>query len=254
MRRSRRRVEEGLWVLGLHRFGRFLNAALHPQKCEHQRNMRDFYAAILPPEGLVFDVGANVGIMSALFASLGHRVIAIEPNRDCIRHIEISYPDLPITLLNAVMGPKAGLVMLNVSDDRDEFSSLRDDWIPNTISSRKVPVAMLTLNDLVSEYGVPAFIKIDVEGFEESVLDGLSVFPRLLSFEFNTSYLADTFRCLEKDQFKGALFNFTMEDPKRFELSSWVEAEVLKKSLTEIFGYGDVFAKVAIEYSSYPTV
>src|ERR1039457_3806336 len=113
MRRSRRRVEEGLWVLGLHRFGRFLNAALHSQKREHQRNMRDFYAVLLSPEELVFDVGANVEIFSALLASLGHRVIAIEPDLDCIRHIEISYPDLPITVLNAVMGPKAGLVTLN---------------------------------------------------------------------------------------------------------------------------------------------
>lgn len=246
MRQARRRVEEGLWVLGLHRFGRFLNAALHPHKREHQRNIRDFYAALLPPEGLVFDVGANVGAFSSLFASLGHPVIAIEPNLDCIRHIEISYPDLPITAINAVMGPKAGLVTLNVSDDRDDLSSMHDDWIPSTISSRKLPVAMLTLDDLVSEYGLPAFIKIDVEGFEESVLDGLSVFPRLLSFEFNTTNLAATFRCLEKKQFKGALFNYAIEDPQRFELSSWVEAAVLRKSLTEISGYGDVFAKVAI--------
>jgi FkbM family methyltransferase len=244
MRRSRKRVEEGLWVLGLHHFGRVLNAALHHQKRERQRNMRNFYAPLLPPDGLVFDVGANVGNFSALFASLGHRVIAIEPNLDCIRHIEISYPDLPITILNAVMGPKAGLVTLNVSDDRDDLSSMRDDWIPNTVASRKVPVAMLTLDDLVSEYGSPAFIKIDVEGFEESVLDGLSVFPKLLSFEFNTNNLAATFRCLDKDQFNGALFNYAMEDPQRFELSSWVKAPILKKSLTEISGYGDIFAKM----------
>lgn len=255
MRQSRRRVEEGLWVLGLHRFGRFLNAAFHPQKGQHLRNMREFYAALLPPEGLVFDVGAHVGMLSALFASLGHRVIAIEPNRDCIRHIEISYPDLPITVLNAVMGSKAGLVTLNVSDDRDDISSMRDDWIPNTVSSQKIQVAMLTLNDLISEYGLPAFIKIDVEGFEESVLDGLSVFPKLLSFEFNTGDLAATFRCLAKDQFNGALFNYAIQDPQRFELPSWVEAPVLKNSLTAISGtepgfhsahriYGDIFAKV----------
>ncbi|ULA58169.1 MAG: FkbM family methyltransferase [Nitrospira sp.] len=255
MRRSRRRVEEGLWVLGMHRFGRLMNTALHPQKREHLRNMREFYAALLPPEGLVFDVGAHVGMLSALFASLGHQVIAIEPNRDCIRHIEISYHDLPITVLNAVMGPKAGLVTLNVSDDRDDISSVRNDWIPNTISSRKMQVAMLTLNDLVSEYGMPAFIKIDVEGFEESVLDGLSVFPKLLSFEFNTGDLASTFRCLAKDQFGGALFNYAIQDPQRFELPSWVEADVLKQSLTELSGtgtgfhsphriYGDIFAKI----------
>jgi hypothetical protein len=93
MRRSRRRVEEGLWVLGLHRFGRFLNAALDPQKRERLRNMRDFYAALLPPEGLVFDVGANVGILSALFTSLGHRVM--QSNRTEIVFVTSRFP-IPI--------------------------------------------------------------------------------------------------------------------------------------------------------------
>ncbi len=134
---------------------------------------------------------------------------------------------------------------MNVSDDRDDLSSVRADWIPQTIGSRKVPVAMLTLNDLISEYGVPVFIKIDVEGFEKPVLDGLSVFPGLLSFEFNTIDLTSTFRCLDMDLLKGALFNYALGDPHRFELSCWVEAAFLKKSLSEMSGYGDVFAKVS---------
>lgn len=244
MKRSRRRVEESLWALGLHRLGRSLNTVISPKKRKRDRNMRDFYAALLPPDGLVFDVGANVGTFSALFASLGHQVVAVEPNLDCVRHMQISYPNLPITILNAVLGAKAGLVTLNVSDDRDDLSSVRDDWIPHTVSSRKVPVAMLTLDNLISEYGVPVFIKIDVEGFEKPVLDGLSVFPRLLSFEFNTIDLNSTFRCLDKEQFNGALFNYALGDPQHLELSSWVGAAFLKKSLSEISGYGDIFAKV----------
>ncbi len=135
MKPSRRKVEEGLWVLGLHRFGRSLNL-----RC-----------------------GRNIGAFSALFASLGHPVVAIEPNLDCVRHVQISYSDLPITILNAALGPRTGLITMNVSDDRDDLSSVCADWIPQTIGSRKVPVAMLTLNDLISEYGVPVFIKIDVE-------------------------------------------------------------------------------------------
>ncbi len=59
MKPSRRKVEEGLWVLGLHRFGRSLNTALNPQKRKRDKNMKSFYEALLPPAGLVFDVGAT---------------------------------------------------------------------------------------------------------------------------------------------------------------------------------------------------
>jgi FkbM family methyltransferase len=253
MKSSRRKIEEALWVCGLHRLGRALYAALHPQEIQRRQKVSAFYAALLQPNGLVFDVGANVGIMSALFASLGHRVIAVEPNRDCVRHIELSYPDLPITVVNAVIGPKAGLAMMHVSDERDDISSMREDWIPHTVPSHTVPVPMLSLNDLIAQYGLPAFIKIDVEGFEESVLDGLRVFPKLLSFEFNTGDLEATFRCLAKEQFQGAVFNYALADPQRFELPSWVELDVLKKDLAALARgdihsaqrvYGDVFAKV----------
>jgi FkbM family methyltransferase len=46
---------------------------------------------------------------------------------------------------------------------------------------------MTTLDELIGKHGVPVFIKIDVEGFEEAVLQGLSQPVRALSFEFTPS-------------------------------------------------------------------
>lgn len=245
MTRLRRKTEEALWLLGLHQFGRSLNSALHPGKGKRRRRMLAFYGELLPPNSLVFDVGANLGNFSSVFTSLGHRVVAIEPNLDCIRHIEITYGSLPITLIHAVLGPAKGLAMLNVSDRRDDLSSMCDTWIPKELDSRKAPVAMLTLDDLVSQFGRPDFIKIDVEGFEESVLDGLTgPPPSLLSFEFNSEHLDAAFRCLEKKHFSAAEFNYAMEDPQAFELPDWVEVEEIKTALARVRGYGDVFAKI----------
>jgi hypothetical protein len=65
------------------------------------------------------------------------------------------------------------------------------------------------------------FIKIDVEGFEPQVLDGLSLQPELLSFEFNRSYLDAAFRCLDKPLFSAeSVFNFALSDPIGVELKT----------------------------------
>src|SRR5256885_878214 len=52
-----------------------------------------------PAGALVFDIGANAGAMTRVFASLGARVVAVEPNADCVRHIELT--DRKSTRLNS---------------------------------------------------------------------------------------------------------------------------------------------------------
>jgi len=49
-----------------------------------------------------------------------------------------------------------------------------------------VEVAVTTLDALIARHGSPAFIKIDVEGYEAEALAGLSAAVPALSFEFTT--------------------------------------------------------------------
>ena len=51
-------------------------------------------------------------------------------------------------------------------------------------------VAVTTLDALIARFGVPAFIKIDVEGAEPDVLAGLSHAVPVLSFEYLPRALA----------------------------------------------------------------
>ena len=92
---------------------------------------------------------------------------------------------------------------------------------------------------------MPYFIKIDVEGYEESVLNGLSTQPALLSFEFNTAFLGAAFRCLESAVFAtDSMFNLAFGDPSGFELNGWVKRERIQSVMTEMKTagrYGDIF-------------
>jgi hypothetical protein len=58
-----------------------------------------------------------------------------------------------------------------------------EKWNEKIIFNNKMPVSTITLDLLIEKYGVPDFIKIDVEGFEEKVLHGLSQRISFLSFE-----------------------------------------------------------------------
>ena len=55
-----------------------------------------------------------------------------------------------------------------------------------------------TLDALVAEHGTPAFAKIDVEGFEDTVLAGMIRPLPKLSFEFTTIQRDVALRCLDR--------------------------------------------------------
>jgi FkbM family methyltransferase len=255
MKTSRRKIEELLWVTGLHRQARTIyKHTVGRSTVAHQESMEKFYSRLLPVQSLVFDIGANVGILSAIFSSLGARVIALEPNADCVRHIQLSYPG--VNVIQAVAGPKNGLAVIRMSDERDDLSSLSPEWMASMkrehaefaeLWSKEIAVPMLTLDTLAEQFGSPTFIKIDVEGFEDSVLAGLSAQPPLLSFEYNCAYPEAITRCLDRAIFSAdSVFNFTIGDPTHFQMPTWVSKERLREALGKLARgdvYGDIFVK-----------
>jgi FkbM family methyltransferase len=253
---SRRRVEELLWVLGLNKITSPIWERLRGGRAMGQlRLMREFYAPLLSKGALVFDIGANVGTMTAIFASLGAKVVAIEPNPDCARHIELTTSRDAVEVLQAAVGARNGLAELEVSDRKDKMSSLSTQWCEAVskgnrdyegIWNRKLTVPTITLDSLAEHYGVPFYIKIDVEGYEEQVLRALRRCPPLLSFEFNRMFLEPALRALDNRIFDEAFFNFTLVDPVKFELENWVDRDELKRNilgLRDNSGLGDIFAR-----------
>ena len=64
--------------------------------------------------------------------------------------------------------------------------------------SKKQSIKAITLNELIKEFGFPKYIKIDVEGFEYSVLKGLDYDIEIISFESNLpDFELESVKCID---------------------------------------------------------
>ena len=105
---------------------------------------------------------------------------------------------------------------------------------------------MTTLDALIARHGRPAFIKIDVEGYEAEVLDGLSRAVPALSFEFTTIQRDVAEACLALVAALGPYrFNVALGESQILVFPKAVDAETMGsylRGLPHSANSGDVYA------------
>jgi FkbM family methyltransferase len=139
----------------------------------------------LDPSGVLFDVGANVGLYS-LYAALRHptmRVVAFEPefsNLHLLRDNVVAN-DLHerVEIYAIALSARDGLSRLAVQDLtpgaalHTESREILDRTRTGHAVVLEEGIATLTLDRFVSESGVvPTALKIDVDGTEQLILEG----------------------------------------------------------------------------------
>lgn len=174
----------------------------------HEARMAALYARFLQPGDLAFDIGAHVGDRVGAFRSLGARVIALEPQPLCFRGLQMLYGDDPdVALVDAACGGREGAITLRVNFANPTVTTASQDFVAAADGAKgwegqtwdgRVEARLTTLDALIARHGVPAFAKIDVEGFEADVLAGLSQPLPALSFEFTTIQRDVAYRCLDR--------------------------------------------------------
>jgi FkbM family methyltransferase len=232
---------------------------------QHRKEMTSFYRQFVPDKGLVFDVGANVGLYTEIFLKLGARVVAIEPNLDCAEILEKVRPRNRVVLERVAVGSKESELPLFLCDDSSAHSTMSREWIgvakdlPRLAEkkwTRTVNVRTTTLDYLMAKHGCPNFLKIDVEGFELEALKGLSKLAPFLSFEFISEMLDAAIQCIEllRGSKPNIQFNILINQPQlrypelKFALKGWVSADKIinvlnTQGIKQAATYGEIFVR-----------
>jgi FkbM family methyltransferase len=170
--------------------------------------MGALYGRFVAPGDVAFDIGSHVGDRIGAFRRLGARVVALEPQPLCAAAVRLIYAgDDAVTLVEAACGAQPGKLTLQINSANPTVSTASAEFIQaadgaggweGQVWDKAIEVPCTTLDALVAEHGMPAFAKIDVEGFEDTVLAGLSRPLPMLSFEFTTIQRDVAQRCLDR--------------------------------------------------------
>jgi FkbM family methyltransferase len=205
---------------------------------------------------LVFDIGANIGNRTRVFADLGARVIAVEPQAHCVRALRLQFLFRPnVTICHSAAGPDCTPRTLD-EFETDVLSSMSAEWIASAKTSgrfgnlklvRKIEVPCVSIDELIAHHGVPAFVKIDVEGYEPEVLAGLSRTAGTISFEITAGCLAATESCLVRLERLGYR-RFLISAGESMQLShDWMTPDAIREALVRFesdpAGFGDLYAR-----------
>jgi len=224
---------------------------------KHDRSAMDrLYSRFVQPGDLVFDVGSHVGDRIAAFRRLGARVVACEPNPPLVKTLRLLYGrDANVIVEPVAVGAAPGEIELKINVDNPTVSTASRDFVKASegapgwqgqVWDKSLRVAVTTLDALIARHGIPAFIKIDVEGFEAEALAGLSQAVAALSFEFTTIQRDVAHACLQRCAALGYVrYNAALGESQTLVHPDWQDAGAIVHWLDGLpmeANSGDVYA------------
>ena len=221
--------------------------------------MQRLYGQFVRPGDLVFDIGAHVGDRTAVFQRLGARVVAVEPQPALVKILKLLYGrDPAVTIEAAALGRRSGSVALRLNPDNPTVSTASAAFIAAADGApgwhgqawtRSIDVPMTTFDELIARHGLPAFAKIDVEGFEAEALLGLSRPLAALSFEFTTIQRDVAQACLTRCQTLGSFrYNAALGESQELVHATWLSVDAIGGWLAALpveANSGDIYARLA---------
>jgi len=215
-----------------------------------------FYANLIGKDDLVFDVGANVGQRAELFSQLAGRVIAFEPQADCVRHLKSRFRMRDnVTIEQIALSDREGEALFYESSSHT-LSSMSRKFI-NTVSKERfkehhwdeeIKVKTTTLDRMIAIYGRPKFIKIDVEGFEASVFGGLTETVPYISFEYTPELIGEANACVRRINkiSERYVYNYCYGEDLNFVLKKHADYVSFSTTVLSVLGqqdqFGDIYA------------
>jgi FkbM family methyltransferase len=224
------------------------------------------FRQLVRPGDLAFDIGANRGSKTWILRHLGCRVIAVDPlfafGGEFVPEFWWRFnadPDV-VPVARAVSPERS--VMLHINQFMPYVSSADKRWMtesshaprhgqpyyqPAALIKRTVPG--VPLEGLVSIYGLPRFIKVDVEGAEDIVVPTLRTPVYSLNMEFHQDWMPRR-AVAHVDSLGDYEWNYALENRGGFVLADWQpSADVLRHMEAHLTrsgdgSWGDLYARM----------
>lgn len=201
----------------------------HPDDFRKQLEEFNFYKNLIQnincKNDLIIDVGANVGEKSNMFSKLADKVLAFEPSTSIFPILKHRYKNSNVEVFNCALGSDNTTLDFYELEGNECYSSLSKKHIETTVTERNVTsfdliknnkVVVEKIESYIKKYGIPIYIKIDVEGYEYEVIRGLETAVPLISFEANLpEFCQESINCINylssisSDKY---MFNFTTDN------------------------------------------
>jgi FkbM family methyltransferase len=145
----------------------------------------------MPDEDLIFDVGCHRGEDSRFYLRKGFRVVAVEANPVLCRQLREAFSremaSGQFVLVEKAIAEVPGEVEFFVNSAHSIWGTIRGEFVERDKENfSKIVVPSVTFNSLLQRYGVPHYLKIDIEGADMLCVESLlseTDRPDFVSFE-----------------------------------------------------------------------
>lgn len=143
---------------------------------------------------VIFDVGMHLGEDTEFYLKKGFRVVAIEADPlHCTRVAERLPAQIAsgqLVILNVAIAKEPGPIVFYRNLDMSIWGTVNPSWVERNATTRSeaVEVDAVPMERVFEDYGVPYYMKVDIEGSDLLCLEGLRAMPtrpRYLSIESN---------------------------------------------------------------------
>lgn len=154
-------------------------------------------------QDLIYDVGMHRGKDTEFYLRKGFRVVAIEANPALVKlvanNLASDVASGRLKIVECAIADKPGTAEFWINTNDDLWSSLSKDHTASWTDQQRIEVEARTFDTVLTEYGVPYYLKVDIEGADLLCLAALARFPtkpKFVSFECSLDDFEQTFEAL----------------------------------------------------------
>jgi FkbM family methyltransferase len=167
-------------------------------------------AELVRCDDLIIDVGAHQGNDTDFYLRKGFRVVAVEANPVLVERLHQRFQD-------SIDSGRLVVLPFGIHEAEGEFTFYRnldkDDWSSfnfeigtrDNTRYQAIPVKCIRFDDVLKSFGIPYYLKIDIEGHDSHVLQALlrlRATPKFVSVEAHDLYYLAYLRALGFNKFK----------------------------------------------------